>query len=142
MQAQCGLVVLFGVNPHSHSLFIHYNYRQRAAHHQLKIEKAPTDVLRDILEPVDAMLYRRGQTDVKVMVECPPDLMVMTDRLRLKQVVLNLSRNSAKFVEKGFIMLKVVVVDKRVQIWIEDSGPGIPDEKKGKLFAKFQVRVD
>ena len=119
---------------------------QRAAHHQLKIEIAPTDVVRDILEHVDAMLYRRGQPDVEVIVEncCGgEDIMVMTDRLRLKQVVLNLSRNSAKFVEKGFIRFKVVMSPRgHVQIWIEDSGPGIPEEKKGKLFAKFQESLD
>ncbi|CAB9502404.1 respiration control sensor protein ArcB [Seminavis robusta] len=118
---------------------------QRASHHQLKIDMAPTDVLRDILEPVDAMLYRRGRSDVKVIVECPhTDMMVMTDRLRLKQVVLNLSRNSIKFVEKGFIKLKVVVVgeDRHTQIWVEDTGPGIPEEKKDRLFAKFQESLD
>ena len=107
---------------------------------------APTDVVRDILAHVDAMLYRRGQPDVEVIVEncCGgEDIMVMTDRLRLKQVVLNLSRNSAKFVEKGFIRFKVIMTPRgHVQIWIEDSGPGIPEEKKGKLFAKFQESLD
>jgi CheY-like chemotaxis protein len=29
-----------------------------------------------------------------------------------------------------------------VQIWVEDSGPGIPEEKKGQLFAKFQDSLD
>ena len=67
---------------------------QRAACHQLKIEKGPTDMIRDILEPVDAMLYRRGKQSVEVILDCPyPDLIVHSDRLRLKQVILNLGRS-------------------------------------------------
>ena len=62
----------------------------------------------------------------------------VSDRIRLKQVVLNLGRNSAKFVEKGFIRLGADVVDGKVQLSIEDSGPGIPEEKRSRLFAKFQ----
>ena len=105
---------------------------QRAAHHQLKIEKVPTDILSDILQPVDAMLYRRGKGEVKVILECPDNMLVMTDRLRLKQVVLNLSRNSAKFVERGYIKLKVITSGeeesgKRVQVIVEDTGPGTLD---------------
>ena len=67
---------------------------QRAACHQLKIEKGPTDMIRDILEPVDAMLYRRGKQNVEVILDCPyPNLIVHSDRLRLKQVILNLGRS-------------------------------------------------
>ena len=139
---------------------------QRAACHELKIEKRPTDILRDIFQPVDAMLYLRGR-DVQVLVDCPPNLVVVTDHLRLKQIVLNLGRNAAKFVEKGFIRLSARVVEKNqakvtssgrkqndkeedlqqsspstVQLMIEDSGPGIPDSKKSSLFAKFQESLD
>jgi len=116
---------------------------QRASYHQLKVEKQPTDMLQDILEPVDAMLYRRGQkTSVEVLLECPRNLVVHTDKLRLKQIVLNLARNSAKFVEHGFIRLKVEIVCGKVQVWVEDSGPGIPRHKRQELFAKFQESLD
>jgi CheY-like chemotaxis protein len=66
----------------------------------------------------------------------------MTDRLRLQQVVLNLSRNSAKFVEKGYICLRADVVDKSVFIYVEDSGPGIPKAKQNNLFSRFQESLD
>lgn len=68
------------------------------------------------------MLYRRGR-DIEVIVECPHGLVVMTDRLRLKQIVLNLARNSSKFLDgKGFIRLKASAIDngKNVQIAVED----------------------
>ena len=121
---------------------------QRAAHQQMNISMAPTDILRDVLEPVASILYLRGNK-VEIITECPPNIVVESDRLRLKQVVLNLAVNSTKFVSKGFIRLRCVVVNvpeheqqggneccrddelaspsqapTSVQIHLEDSGPG------------------
>lgn len=114
---------------------------QRAESNQLKVTMRPTDLLCDVLKPVDSMLYRRGD-NVQVSVECPENMVVMTDRLRLKQIVLNLGRNSAKFVDKGFIRFRVAVLDELVHLYVEDSGPGIPSEKREKLFSKFQESLD
>jgi signal transduction histidine kinase/CheY-like chemotaxis protein len=113
----------------------------RASSNQLKIEMAHADLLRDVLEPVASMLYHRCD-DFKVLLDCPKNLVVMTDRLRLKQIVLNLGQNAAKFVEKGFVRLRADVVDGLVQVYVEDSGPGIPREKRTRLFCKFQESLD
>jgi len=113
----------------------------RAANNQLKVNMIPTDLLHDVLEPVQAMLPQR-ETKFQILVECPSSLVVITDRLRLKQVCLNLARNSVKFVDEGFIRLKASVIDGEVVIFIEDSGPGIPVEKRTVLFSKFQESLD
>ena len=42
----------------------------RAANKQMKIEKAPADVLKDILQPIAAILYRRD-SDFVVQTDCP-----------------------------------------------------------------------
>ena len=114
---------------------------QKAQSNQLQLNISPTDVLRDVLEPVATMLYRRGD-DFVVHVDCPKNLVISTDRLRLKQIVLNLASNSRKFVQRGFINLRAAVVDGAVRIYVEDSGPGIPLVKREKLFAKFQESLD
>jgi signal transduction histidine kinase/CheY-like chemotaxis protein len=113
----------------------------RASSNQLTIDMAPADLLRDVLEPVASMLYHRC-ADVEVLLDCPQDLVVMTDRLRLKQIVLNLGQNAVKFVKKGFVRLRADVVDGMVQVYVEDSGPGIPHEKRKRLFFKFQESLD
>ena len=113
----------------------------RAASKQLKLTMVPTDVTKDVLEPVHAMLCSR-ECKFQVMVEGIEDLYVETDRLRLKQVLLNLGRNSAKFVDEGFIKLRAEVVDGFVRLYVEDSGPGIPYEKRERLFSKFQESLD
>ena len=114
---------------------------QRASSNQLTIDMKPTDLCHDVFLPVDAMLYRRGSS-FEVQVDCPANLFVVSDRLRLKQVVLNLARNSIKFVEVGFIRMRADVIDNKVHIFIEDSGPGIPEGKSKHLFAKFQDSLD
>lgn len=113
----------------------------RAASNQLVLDRAPVDVLNDILSPVAAMLYSRDHL-FEVLVECPSNLIIEADRLRLKQVVLNLGRNAVKFVVEGFVRLRAAVVDGIVLLYIEDSGPGIPEEKRKNLFCKFQDSLD
>jgi two-component system, sensor histidine kinase ChiS len=101
----------------------------RAMNKQLQIKLSPTDVLHDVLEPIQCMLASRGSM-VTVEINCPQHFYVLSDSLRLNQVVLNLGRNSVKFVEEGFVRLSASVVDGHVRISVEDSGPGIPTEKK------------
>jgi signal transduction histidine kinase/CheY-like chemotaxis protein len=113
----------------------------RASSNHLRIELAHADLFRDVLEPVASMMYQRCE-GFEILLECPEDLVVVTDRMRLKQILLNLGRNATKFVEKGFIRLRVYEVDKLVQISVEDSGPGIPLEKQDRLFEKFQESLD
>jgi signal transduction histidine kinase len=113
----------------------------RAAANKLEVTLAPTDLLNDVLEPVCNILYQRGGS-VDVTVDCPENLFVATDCLRLKQIMINLGRNSTKFVHSGFIRFRAAVVDGLIELYVEDSGPGIPVEKQGALFEKFQSSLD
>lgn len=116
----------------------------RASNKQLKVHLTPTDIVHDVLEPVEAMLHQRTSS-FEVEIHCEPrDLVVITDRLRLKQIMLNLGRNSSKFVNKGFVRLLAGVNPETGHVFlaVEDSGPGIPAEKHELLFAKFQESLD
>jgi len=93
-------------------------------------------------DPVASILHTRGNSTVKVKIECPDNLMVRGDRMRLKQIILNLSANASKFVDRGYICLRAEVVNGSVQLSVEDSGPGIPPEKRQRLFFKFQESLD
>jgi signal transduction histidine kinase len=50
--------------------------------------------------------------------------------------MLNLGRNSTKFVHSGFIRFRAAVVDGVVEVYVEDSGPGIPIERSEELCLK------
>lgn len=113
----------------------------RAKSNQLPIELSRGDILKDIFEPVGSMLYGRGHA-FKVEIVCPPQLIIMTDKLRLKQIFLNLGRNATKFVERGFIRFRAEIVNGRTRLSIEDSGPGIPESKHDLIFQKYQESLD
>lgn len=113
----------------------------KAASDQLKIDLAPTEILKDVFEPVKAIVYRPND-DYDIQIDCPADLVVLSDRLRLKQIVLNLAVNSKKFIQKGFIRMRATVVEGQVEVSVEDTGPGIPKDKRLRLFSRFQESLD
>jgi len=57
-----------------------------SAANKLEIHLAPTDLLTDVFEPVQSILRYQRDGRVDVTVDCPENLLVMTDCLRLKQV--------------------------------------------------------
>jgi signal transduction histidine kinase/CheY-like chemotaxis protein len=113
----------------------------KASSDQLSITLSPACLKQDVFEPVATMLYHRGDS-FKVIIECPENLFLLTDRIRLKQIVLNLANNSRKFVQTGFVRIRADVVDDKIHVYVEDSGPGIPMDKRDTLFKKFQTSLD
>ena len=64
---------------------------------------------------------------------------VQADERRIRQVILNIVGNAAKFTEEGFISISGRQKDENeVVISIEDSGIGIPKEKHHTVFSEFQ----
>jgi signal transduction histidine kinase/CheY-like chemotaxis protein len=114
----------------------------RSANKEMKLNMEPTDILQDVIEPVASILFMRG-AKVEILTDCPQNLIVNADQMRLKQILLNLANNAVKFVEKGYIRLRAEVVNgDNVEIKIEDSGAGIPLQKRKQLFDKFQESLD
>jgi signal transduction histidine kinase len=113
----------------------------RSADKRMKLDIVPTDILRDVFEPVASILFMRG-AKVDIQTECPRNLVVETDRMRLKQIFLNLAANASKFVDSGYIRLRAEVLNNNVHVHVEDSGSGIPIAKRKLLFAKFQESLD
>jgi signal transduction histidine kinase len=81
-----------------------------------------------------------GEKPVRLVQELEANLpLVVGDSLRVRQVMLNLMSNAAKFTDTGMIVLSVKRYnDKEVIISIKDSGIGIPPEDSDKLFEEFR----
>lgn len=58
----------------------------RTNSNKMKVEMSPIDIRRDVFEHVGAILYKRV-ANFDVIIDCPANLMVMSDCVRLKQVV-------------------------------------------------------
>ncbi len=68
--------------------------------------------------------------------------MIIGDRIRLNQIIVNLIGNAIKFTEKGGILVKAKSIkeDKKtitIQFTVEDTGIGIPRNKLDSIFTSF-----
>ncbi len=68
----------------------------------------------------------------------PSDIPVIyADPTRIRQVLLNLLNNAARFTEVGGITVRAAVGQEQVQISVEDTGVGIPSEQLRDVFGEF-----
>ncbi|HEY0602157.1 MAG TPA: ATP-binding protein, partial [Herpetosiphonaceae bacterium] len=76
--------------------------------------------------------------------EIEPDLpTIEVDRTRIRQVLLNLLSNAAKFTDEGSITVRVTQQDSQVLISVRDTGIGIAPEHQALIFEEFrQVEGD
>jgi CheY-like chemotaxis protein/signal transduction histidine kinase len=63
---------------------------------------------------------------------------VFTDPLKLKQVLLNLLSNAAKFTDTGEVVLTATAQGPQLTIVVEDTGAGIPSDQMAHIFEKFR----
>jgi signal transduction histidine kinase len=79
---------------------------------------------------------------VDLVWDVPQDLPeIEADPIRLRQIVLNLLSNAAKFTEKGEIRLSVYADDETIHLTVQDTGIGIAPEDFELLFTPF-AQVD
>ena len=74
----------------------------------------------------------------------PKDFIICSDKLKLKQVLINILSNSFKFTERGFISLLVAreSIDNKdyIKFVIQDSGIGMSEKTKQNLFKPYFTR--
>lgn len=78
--------------------------------------------------------------NVQVHQHVPADAQVLADRLRLKQVLLNLVSNAIKYHRPGgqvWLELGRAAKAGHWRVQVRDDGPGIPKDRQGGLFQPF-----
>ena len=92
----------------------------------------------------EAMTTTRGllldkETEIDLIRDYPKEWpTVNVDQMRIKQALINLLGNSAKYTEAGHIALRVVPINGKMVISVEDTGIGIPSEYHQAIFVEFR----
>ena len=65
---------------------------------------------------------------------------IVSDRLKLKQIVTNLIDNAIKFTDDGSVTVSFQVLDqgRTLEVAVTDTGPGIPEDLLPFIFEKFR----
>ncbi len=88
----------------------------------------------------------RAETDergVAVRVECPAELNVSLDKLKMTHVFTNLLRNAMQVSPSGSeIVIRGSAHEDAVEISVSDAGPGVTAEHRDKVFAPFFTTKD
>lgn len=80
----------------------------------------------------------KQQINFHLQANCPASpFIVETDKIKLKQILINLIGNAFKFTEKGFIKWGCNFLDNRLVFFVSDTGIGIPVDKQQLIFERF-----
>ncbi|CAG7992670.1 unnamed protein product [Penicillium olsonii] len=112
---------------------------------KMKISTVPLNLKQTISEVIRALRYThrdRGLETIEDLDKVPPELVVLGDPVRLHQIFMNLLSNSYKFTPAGSVTVKARVAREgkgrvRLECSVADTGIGIPDEQKARLFRPF-----
>jgi signal transduction histidine kinase len=107
----------------------------------LVLEEVDVKGMMDVIAATTAGLIK--DKPVELVTRIPPSLPSLTaDPTRVRQILLNLVSNAAKFTEKGRITLRVRPDATGLTFAVSDTGIGIPLDKQETIFEEFTQADD
>jgi signal transduction histidine kinase/CheY-like chemotaxis protein len=98
-----------------------------------RIALAP--LIRDAVDTARSLLRESG---LYLRLELPDDLPpVFADPTRIRQTLLNLLNNAARFTERGGISIAARTTDTDIEVTVSDTGIGIPAAELQEIFVEF-----
>lgn len=100
----------------------------------------PTDmriapVVRECIESFSVLAQARS---IEFRMELQNDLIASVDSAALRQIVLNLLDNAAKYGPVGQrVVVGAALFDNAARIWVDDEGPGVPLRERQRVFDPF-----
>ena len=99
----------------------------------------PIDLNETVTEIVGTIQVLVGKNNNKLVVEIQDDNgPVMIDGAKLRQIMVNLLGNAAKFTHDGHIDLRVKKTDRELVIVVSDTGIGMSQEQQDHIFEEFR----
>lgn len=108
---------------------------------KIVIEKIRTDLFPLISEVIEIAQHQAAQKKISFTVEYlyPVPAQIVTDPVRLKQILINLLSNAVKFTEQGSVTLRVGYApdEHKLEFEVIDTGVGLNEEQISRLFKPF-----
>ncbi len=93
------------------------------------------DLIHSVMATASALVRDK---DIELHQEIAADLpKVEADTARVRQVLVHLLANAAKFTERGTITVRAWPADGQVMVSVSDTGSGIPPEDHERIFQRF-----
>ena len=110
---------------------------------RLELNLEPVDLRSALLGVLPIVKPRAADKRIRISTFLPTDLpLVQADPGKLNQILLNLLTNAIKYThESGSVSVEARPMDELVEIWVTDTGIGITQEDKDKIFQRF-TQVD
>ena len=93
--------------------------------------------LREVIESVHATVAPLASAGVSMVVAEVPDLELVTDADKLRQILINLLGNACKFTVTGEIRIEVRQLGAEVEFVVNDTGIGMSVKQLERLFEAF-----
>ncbi len=111
----------------------------RAAAGRLELDLERFDFRSEIQSAVELAGILTRERPIQIGHLQPPDpVWVWMDRRKVRQVLVNLVGNAAKFTSSGSIRIALMREGREVAVSVADTGPGIPEDKLKGLFERFE----
>ncbi len=100
-------------------------------------ETEVSDLIADAMDAISPIAESKRQKIHREIEPGLPPLIIDADMIR--RVVINLLENAVKYTPtRGEIIVGSKMIPEGTQIWVEDTGPGIPPESRESIFDKFE----
>lgn len=111
-----------------------------AGHLRLEIGRVEFPMFFQDLDTTVRPLIEKNDNRFEVDIQDIPDH-IQSDATRLRQILMNLLSNSAKFTKHGHVLLRVWSEAEHLLIMVEDTGIGMTSEQQARVFDEF-VQAD
>lgn len=112
----------------------------------VKLKNEPVNLiklLKEMHQMFHSELQLHGRNELKLIRNTPHDeLIILTDKNRLRQILLNLLSNALKYTKQGDVEFGYEVKDPELIFYVKDSGIGIAEEVRERIFERFMQFAD
>jgi signal transduction histidine kinase len=111
----------------------------RAEHGRYRISPEPADLAREVRDVLEMFAPLAAARRATVHSTVTPREGVEVDRAAFKQILLNLLDNAVKYGPAGqTVTVGADAADGRVRMWVDDQGPGIPEEERERIWEPYR----